>query len=346
MTFSKIKVFSFLALSYSLIACGQTQASTAPNTTPNAIAQTTASPAIIEKSPEPQSVETAIAQSTVDAESLYKAFEEIDQQTCDDRKSIVQRGINYSACTANAGGKGQYRFISASSSLVSYGDGIGYWYYLNGKVAAIRFFHTDELFMFDGGGKLQAELIRAQKVMVNGQEQFQERSIRTNFTKSERDRLENLAKDGGEDILSKFKQSTPQVKNGTDVCSGVIANVKDAVETIPDVKLTSNSRFSELSIPYPDRSANLNRQYTLAISGDGVTDFWKSGDAVRNEIAKQIIENCEGMAAVTFGRDRSGESVTIGIFPNGSIKQFTCAERSDSRPRTPPLTWGQQDCDF
>ncbi len=137
-----------------------------------------------------------------------------------------------------------------------------------------------------------------------------------------------------------------KVKNGT-VCEQVVANVKDVLETIPDVKVTNNSRFSRLSVPYPDRSANLNRRYTLTISGSGVADFWKSGDEVRTEIAKQIIQNCESVAAVTFGRDRTGESVTIGLFPDGSIKQFTCAPDLDARTRTrPPLTWGQQACDL
>jgi hypothetical protein len=61
MTFSKIKLFGLLALSYSLIACGQAPVSTAPNTTPNAIGQTTtapqptANPAVVAKSSELQS---------------------------------------------------------------------------------------------------------------------------------------------------------------------------------------------------------------------------------------------------------------------------------------------------
>jgi hypothetical protein len=127
----------------------------------------------------------------------------------------------------------------------------------------------------------------------------------------------------------------------------VVANVKDVLETIPDVKVTNNSRFSGLSVPYPDHSANLNRRYTLTISGSGVADFWKSGNEVRTEIAKQIIQNCEGVAAVTFGRDRTGESVTIGLFPDGEIKQFTCGADFDRRTRTrPPLPWGQQACDL
>jgi hypothetical protein len=142
--------------------------------------------------------------------------------------------------------------------------------------------------------------------------------------------------------------SSPEakVKNGT-VCEQVVTNVKDVLGTIPDVKVTNNSRFSDLSVPYPDPSANLNRRYTLTISGSGVDNFWESGKDVRIEIAKQIIKNCEGVAAVTFARDRTGESGTIGLFPDGEIKQFTCAPDLDARTRTrPPLTWGQQACDL
>ncbi len=140
--------------------------------------------------------------------------------------------------------------------------------------------------------------------------------------------------------------SEAKVKNGT-VCEQVVANIKDVLGTIPDVKVTNNSRFSGLLVPYPDRWANLNRRYTLSISGSGVADFWESGKEVRIEIAKQIIQNCEGVAAVTFGRDRTGESVTIGLFPDGEIKQFTCAPDLDAPTRTRlPLTWGQQACDL
>ena len=152
-------------------------------------------------------VPLAVQANTSKAESFYKTFEEINKQPCDDRKSVVEKGLVYSVCTANAGGRGQFRFISASQHIVEAPDvgGIVYWYYLNGKVAVITFAHNRTSFMFDRSGKLQAELISAQKVMVNGQEQFQKRSILTSFKKVERDRLEKLAKEGGKEILSKFK---------------------------------------------------------------------------------------------------------------------------------------------
>lgn len=81
MTFSKIKLFGLLTLSYSLIACGQTQTSTAPNVsptaTPTAIAQTTTAPetttapqptetpAVVAKSPDPQPTAKASGHSLV-----------------------------------------------------------------------------------------------------------------------------------------------------------------------------------------------------------------------------------------------------------------------------------------
>jgi hypothetical protein len=70
MTFSKIKLFGFLALSCSLIACGQTPVSTASNATPNAIAQTTTAlqpaktPVTVATSPEPQPSVTQVAQKS------------------------------------------------------------------------------------------------------------------------------------------------------------------------------------------------------------------------------------------------------------------------------------------
>jgi len=290
--------------------------------------------------------------NTNKAESLHKAFEEIDKQSCDDRKSVVEKSLVYSACTANVGGRDQFRFISVSSSIVETGDGIGYWYYPNGKVVAIRFFHTDELFMFDGDGKLQAELIRAQKVMVNGQEQFQNRSIRTNFDQEERDRLEKLAKGGGEDILSKFrsksKQMAPKTVGTANLCNKAIRQGTIRLESIPNVTIvTRNTKFAPLLSPYPNVEAGLNRRYTFALSGSGVANVWKAPE-MRLEIARQIINSCAGVAAVTFARNGTGESGTVGLFPDGSIKPFACAGDFDprTRKRIPPITWGRQACDI
>lgn len=103
MIFSKIKLFGLLALSYSLIACGQTPVSTTPNATPNAIAQTTTAPqptekpVVAEKSPEPQpsaiastEVKNAIAQSQDSSTNAPVA-----QQTTEFIYSGMRQGIMY-----------------------------------------------------------------------------------------------------------------------------------------------------------------------------------------------------------------------------------------------------------
>ncbi len=232
MIFSKIKLFGLLALSYSLIACGQTQASTTPIVTPSAIAQTTvapkatspAKPVVVEKSPEPQAMESAKTEPKTKnaknpneslaeiepatftdeeiAESVHKQFENIANQPCD-RQSKDEKSTRYIVCSVERV-TGKPRIISAFSALIEAGDGIGYWFTEESKVAAIRFSHTGELFMFDLDGKLKVELISAQKVMVNGEERFQKRSVRTKFDQATRNRLEKLAQEGGKDILSKF----------------------------------------------------------------------------------------------------------------------------------------------
>jgi hypothetical protein len=83
MILSKIKLLGLLALSYSLIACGQTPVSTAPNASPNAtptaIAQTTTapqpaeSPVAVAKSPEPQPSVTKVAEKSPEPQPSAKA---------------------------------------------------------------------------------------------------------------------------------------------------------------------------------------------------------------------------------------------------------------------------------
>jgi hypothetical protein len=265
MTFSKTKLFGFLALSCSLIACGQTQASTSPNATPsdtpNAIAQTTtapqptASPIAVAKSPEPQAsamastetvaktkqfvdcdndgkvddewrdlngtktcvrnaknpdeslaeIEPAIFPKEEIDEDAHKQFEKLANQPCD-RQTKDGKNVRYMICTVK-GGDGKPRIISASATSTVpdlSGDGTGYWFAEDGTVAAIIYFHSGELFVFSGD-RLLAELIQAKKVVVNGEEKFQKRTANRDFPEQQRKRLEDAAKNGGKDILSKFK---------------------------------------------------------------------------------------------------------------------------------------------
>ena len=138
-------------------------------------------------------------------------------------------------------------------------------------------------------------------------------------------------------------QETPALSGH---CKKVIDRNVVRLQTIPNVKVTANSRFDGRIVPYPDAKASLNRRYLFAIKGSGVENVWKSPDLMIG-ITQEIINGCVGTAMVTFARDSTGQFVDVGLFPNGKIKPFTCAPDFDHRNRTsPPLTWGQQRCDL
>jgi hypothetical protein len=129
-------------------------------------------------------------------------------------------------------------------------------------------------------------------------------------------------------------------------CQKVIIDNAKRLETIPNVQVTTNSNFRELSIPYPDPSAKLVRRYVFAMRGNGVYDVFKSRE-LTTEITQQIIDSCAGTAAVAFGRDQSSDMLTVGLFPDGSVKQFTCGADSDPKTRIrPPMAWGEMPCDM
>lgn len=129
-------------------------------------------------------------------------------------------------------------------------------------------------------------------------------------------------------------------------CKRVIAENVRRLEATPNVKVTANSQFASLAVPYPDRSAKLDRRYVFALSGSGVVNVWQSDDLMA-AITRKIVDGCYGTAAVSFARDRTGDFATVGLFPDGSIKKFTCGADFDLRTRTrTPLVWGEQPCDL
>lgn len=129
-------------------------------------------------------------------------------------------------------------------------------------------------------------------------------------------------------------------------CKRVIDRNAVRLQAIPNVKVTGNSKFAPLLTPYPDRKAGLSRRYIFALKGTGVSNLLQS-PKLMTEITQEITDSCVGTAVVTFGRDRTGELVNVGLFPNGTVKRFTCGADLDRRTRTrPPMTWGQQACDL
>lgn len=157
------------------------------------------------------SVETAIAQSQgsatqslvaqqstgVNVEALLEEIAELQKRPCDVYNRTVTEGVNvYNICGSSRVDRTQslVPLVAASQSSKVDDASVLYTYNYNAKVVAITYFSGDRVqtFAFDRRGKLQAELTNSSS------------SLRTTFTKEERDRLEKLAKEGGANILSKF----------------------------------------------------------------------------------------------------------------------------------------------
>ena len=56
----------------------------------------------------------------------------------------------------------------------------------------------------------------------------------------------------------------------------VISRSVVRLQAIPNVKVTTNSRFAPLTVPYPDVEAILDRRYVFVMEGSGVQNVWKS----------------------------------------------------------------------
>lgn len=133
----------------------------------------------------------------VDAETLLEEIAELQKRPCDGyNKTVTKEPNTYNICGSRAGGRGSSPQLSAASQSGNVDEAsVLYTYHYNGKVAAITYFAGDgfRTLAFDRNGKLQAELTNSSP------------SLRTTFTKTERDRHEYRARNGGEHILSKFK---------------------------------------------------------------------------------------------------------------------------------------------
>lgn len=96
----------------------------------------------------------------------------------------VERNTTYTVCRLNG------RAVNASEFLTEVGDGIGYWFE-NGRVVAIQRFHDGSLMVFNQGNLTE--------IYLDGGSEMQ-----TQFTATERQELETMARNGFRDIFRKL----------------------------------------------------------------------------------------------------------------------------------------------
>jgi hypothetical protein len=102
---------------------------------------------------------------------------------CKETKKVVGN-MTYSICRLKG------KVVSASESLTNEGDGLGYWFE-NGKVVAVRYFHDGNLVTFKNG-----------KAVALHENEGSE--VRTKLTIAERKNFESTAATGARSILKKF----------------------------------------------------------------------------------------------------------------------------------------------
>jgi hypothetical protein len=84
------------------------------------------------------------------------------------------------------------KVVAASEAITEAGDGLGY-YFKNGKVVAMRYFHDGNLAIFNNG--------KLVKLYEDGGSPMK---VKTTFTAAERNNMENTAATGYRSILKKF----------------------------------------------------------------------------------------------------------------------------------------------
>ncbi|CDM97225.1 MAG: hypothetical protein P5702_20215 [Limnospira sp. PMC 1291.21] len=135
-----------LGLSCGLLACGQL---TTGQTTEQTIRPSSESflpqNAAIASSPVTVSSPSGLASRHYNAEAIYTEFERLTRRACQQQEKIVGN-LRYQLCTMTDS-QGLIQVVYASSSLASEGDGAGYWLNENADIYAIRYFHSDEVFV-------------------------------------------------------------------------------------------------------------------------------------------------------------------------------------------------------
>ena len=123
------------------------------------------------------------------------------------------------------------------------------------------------------------------------------------------------------------------------------SSIRSLQNTSDDLQITNESRFRSIGLSYPDRNAHRTWGYVFVMEGSDVGNMLYSSQFMTN-IAKYVISSCDNVAKVTFARSGSGEHLAIGLFPNGQVQPFKCAEDYGIDPyeNHSELSWGMQFC--
>lgn len=121
-------------------------------------------------------------------------------------------------------------------------------------------------------------------------------------------------------------------------CQEAVQSVRSQIQTgrnleiLPTIKRNAAAVYSDAPIGRPD-------EYVIPLRGAEALNILSSPQMMTN-LARQIISQCPNASMVTFGIANSGNIVSLGLMPDGSMAIFNCIEPGRGlRPR-----WGQIVC--
>ena len=124
----------------------------------------------------------------------------------------------------------------------------------------------------------------------------------------------------------------------TEECVNAIASVENQLVT--DRQLTLE--MSEINVRNASGTPpeGRPRQYAFGMSGSAVEAVMSSGVLLDN-LATQIIDNCNSISSVRFAQWGSGWFWVFGLMPNGEVEFFECPEDHFHGGGYRDLVWGE-----
>jgi len=133
---------------------------------------------------------------------------------------------------------------------------------------------------------------------------------------------------------------TPQARSQEtkQSCEVVMLNAKKQIEQGRDITVITN--IKDGSERYPDHPDDRPAIIWLEVDGSAADSVMES-PVFQKAIASEIINSCNSVGAVTFGRYQTGWIYTIGLMRDGTIQKFECV---DDDPERGSPSWGQEWC--
>lgn len=122
-------------------------------------------------------------------------------------------------------------------------------------------------------------------------------------------------------------------------CQASIAAAQARLDAVGNLEVTVRSG----DIFYSDYPEGRPQEYFFVMTGSAVESVMRS-KVMLTDISNTIIQACDTVGLVNFGLAHSGWHIPFGVFPDGQVKAFDCAEDYGMEPGRGSsgyrLTWG------